>query len=185
MKAMLFLVCGIVLANIVAATFIWPPSTTASGKPAPVVNSATRQGQDPWMVNERYNAPYREQVHKGTLETLDKPWASYCTTEGHGFLIRSIDNYYWQRNAQVWSYGHTYGEDARRYAVKAWTTTDDNRIQRLIVRPTAAAISRSTSYKPTHARRWLNRSRASASAPGPARAERATNLAEPPLLKPT
>jgi hypothetical protein len=132
MKAMLFLVCGIVLANIVAATFIWPPSTTASGKPAPVVNSATRQGQDPWMVNERYNAPYREQVHKGTLETLDKPWASYCTTEGHGFLIRSIDNYYWQRNAQVWSYGHTYGEDARRYAVKAWTTTDDNRIQRLI-----------------------------------------------------
>jgi hypothetical protein len=132
MKAVLLIICGIVFANIVAATFIWPPSTTAAGKLDPVVNAATRQGQDPWMVNERYNAPYREQVHKGTLETLDKPWASFCTTEGHGFLIRSIDNYYWQRDAQVGSYGRTYGEDARRYAVKAWTTTDDNRIARLI-----------------------------------------------------
>jgi hypothetical protein len=131
-KAILFLICGIVLANIVVATFIWPPSTAASGKPAPAVNAATRQGQDPWMVNERYNAPNRERIHKATLETLDKPWASHCTAEGHAFLIRSIDNYYWQREAQLWSYEHTYGDDARRYAIKAWTTTDDNRIARLI-----------------------------------------------------
>lgn len=132
LKAVLLIIGGLFFADIVAATFIWPPSTEAAGKPRPIVNSATRQGQDPWMVNERYNAPYREYVHKGTLATLDKPWASFCTTDGHGFLLRTIDNYYWQRNAQVWSYGHTYGEDARRYAVKAWTTTDDNRIARLI-----------------------------------------------------
>jgi hypothetical protein len=132
MKTALLFIFGIVLANIVAATFIWPPSTTASGTPKPVVNAATRQGQDPWMVNERYNVDNRERTRKVTLETLDKPWASYCTTEGRELLIRIIDNYYGQRETQAWSYGHTYGEDARRYAVKAWTTTDDNRIERLM-----------------------------------------------------
>ena len=132
LKTVLLIIGGLFFANIVAATFIWPPSTEAAGRPMPIINSATRQGQDPWMVNERYNAPHREYVHKGTLQTLDQPWASFCTNEGHGFLIRVIDNYYWQRNAQVRSYGNTYGEDAKRYAVKAWTTTSDNRIARLI-----------------------------------------------------
>ena len=132
MKAVLFFIGGIVLANIVAATFIWPPTTTASGTPGPVVNAATRQGQDPWMVNERYNVENRERTRKATLETLDKPWASYCTTEGHELLVRIINNYYGQRDAQAWSYGHTYGEDARRFAIRAWTTPDDNRIERLM-----------------------------------------------------
>ena len=34
-------------------------------------------------------------------------------------------------NAQTQSYANTYGEPARKYAIKAWTTTDDNRIERL------------------------------------------------------
>jgi len=132
MKAVLFIICGICLANIVMATFIWPPTTKALGTPAPVVNAATLQGLDPWMVNERYNVPNRERTRKATLETLDKPSASYCTTEGHEFLIRAINYYYSQRGAEAWSYGHTYGEVARRFAVKAWTTPDDDRIERLM-----------------------------------------------------
>jgi hypothetical protein len=132
MRPVLFFICGIVLANIVAATFFWPPSTKASGAPQPFVNAATRQGQDPWMANERYNVEIRERARKGVLEMLDKPWASYCTAEGHENLIGAINNYYGQREAQARSYGNTYGEDARRYAVKAWTTTDDNRIERLM-----------------------------------------------------
>ena len=132
MKLILYAIGGFFLANIIAATFIWPPSPDASGPTAPVVNSATRQGQDPWMVNERYNAPARDMMRKGTLETLDQPWSSHCTAEGHEMLIRTVSNYYYQRDAQLSSYGRTYGEDARRYAIKAWTTTDDNRIVRLM-----------------------------------------------------
>lgn len=64
MKAILFVICGFFLANIVTATFIWPPKTTASDTPEPIVNAATRQGQDPWMVNERYNAPNRDRTRK-------------------------------------------------------------------------------------------------------------------------
>ena len=132
MRLILLFIGGVVLANIVTATYFWHPSATASSKSEPVVNSATRQGQEPWMVNERYNVHSRELIRKGILETLDKPWANYCTAEGHKELIRVINNYYYQRDAQAWSYANTYGEDASRYAIKAWTTTDDNRILRLI-----------------------------------------------------
>ena len=45
----------------------------ATGKPEPVVNSATVQGQEPWMVNEKYNAPGRGIARKSALEALDKP----------------------------------------------------------------------------------------------------------------
>lgn len=84
------------------------------------------------MVNERYNVPGRELIRKGTLETLDKPWASYCTPKGHKELIDTVNNYYYQRGAQAWSYGNTYGQAARRYALGMWKTSDDNRIQRVI-----------------------------------------------------
>lgn len=132
MRLILFFVGGIVLANIVAATFIWPPSTEESSKPEPAVNAATRRGQQPWMVNEKYAAPSRELIRKGVQEMLDQPWASYCTAEGHKRLIRTINNYYYQRRAQAWSYGNAYGEEAKTYAIKAWTTADDNRIERLM-----------------------------------------------------
>ncbi|QPF86313.1 hypothetical protein IC762_08525 [Bradyrhizobium genosp. L] len=131
MRAILFIVCGLVLANIVTATFFWSPAATP-GPAKPIVNSATQQGQDSWMVNEQYQAPHRELTRKAALEALDQPWSSHCTAEGHERLIRTIDYYYQQRSALAWSYGRTYGEEARRYAIKAWTTTDDNRIERLM-----------------------------------------------------
>ena len=84
------------------------------------------------MANEKYNAPGRDMTRKSTLETLDKPWSSFCGAEGHKQLLNAIDNYYGQRHAQMWSYNNTYGEKARQFAAKAWTTTDDNRIERLM-----------------------------------------------------
>jgi hypothetical protein len=84
------------------------------------------------MVNEGHNVPNRERTRKATLDTLDKPWAGYCTTEGHESLISAINYYYDRRGAEAWSYGHTYGEVARQFAIKAWTTPDDNRIERLM-----------------------------------------------------
>ena len=130
MRLVLFFVGGIVLANIVTATFFWHP--TAEEKPGPIVNAATKQGQDPWMVNENRVPEFRDHVRKGTLDALGKPWSTFCAAEGHKHLIDAVNNYYWQRHAQAWSYEHTYGEAAKQYAIKAWTTTDDNRIERLM-----------------------------------------------------
>jgi hypothetical protein len=131
MRLILFLVGGVFLANIVTATFFWHPPEQAPGKREPVANSATRQGQDRWMANERYLADSRANIRKGMLETLSKPWAAYCTLDGHAGLIGAIDNYYYQRQAEAWSKANSYGEEGKRFAIKAWTTTDDNRIERL------------------------------------------------------
>lgn len=84
------------------------------------------------MANEKYNAPSRGHIRKGVLEALGKPCAEFCTTEGHKQLVDTVNYYYGQRDAQAWSYGNTYGEAARRYAIKMWQTTDDNRIERLM-----------------------------------------------------
>jgi hypothetical protein len=131
-RAGLFLIGGIVVANIVWATFFWraPAQGSAGARPAPVVNSATAQGQEPWMANERYNAPGRDKARKSMLQALDQPWSNFCSAEGRKLLIDAINHYYWQRHAQIQSYANTYGEAARQYAVKAWVSTDENRIER-------------------------------------------------------
>lgn len=132
MRLILFLIGGLVLANIVSATFIWPPADEASGPRRPIVNAATERGQEPWLVSEKYAAPSREHIRKGVLRTLDKPWATYCTPNGHKELVDTVNNYFYQRDAEAWSKVNTYGEQARSFAIKAWATPDDNRIERLI-----------------------------------------------------
>jgi hypothetical protein len=130
MRLILFFIGGIVLANIVVATFFWHPKPQE--KTFTTANSATQQGQEPWMANEKYNAPSRDHIRKGVLEALGKPWSEFCGAEGHKRLIETVNYYYSQRDAQAWSYGNTYGEAARRYAIKMWQTTDDNRVERLM-----------------------------------------------------
>jgi hypothetical protein len=129
MRAILFLLGGLMLANIVWATFFW--HAPVEDKPQPIVNSATLRGQDPWMVNEHYTDDARQNTRKSTLETLDKPWSSFCTTEGHKLLVGTIDYYYWQRGSQLAWYPKNWGQEARAYIVKVWATPDDNRIERL------------------------------------------------------
>lgn len=131
MRAILFLVGGIVLANIVAATFFWRPSAQATAKPEPIVNSATVKGQESWMVNEHYIESGRDNARKSALDALGKPWSAFCEAAGKKRLIESIDYYLWQRTGQLQSYPKNWGEPARRYIAKAWATSDDNRIERM------------------------------------------------------
>jgi hypothetical protein len=116
MKLILLVVGGIVLANIVVATFFWHPKVQP--KAFTTANSATARGLDPWMANEKYNAPGREHIRKGVLGALGKPWAEFCTTEGHKRLVDTVNHYYGQRDAQARSYRNTYGEAAMRYVIR-------------------------------------------------------------------
>ena len=131
MRLILYIVGGLVAANIITATFIWPPEET-SPPPRVVVNQATQKGQDPWMVKETYNAPYRDFVRGNLLKTLDAPWSEYCSEDGHKRLVSGINGYYEVRDKEVRNYADVYGETARKFALKTWTTPDDNRIERLI-----------------------------------------------------
>jgi hypothetical protein len=129
MRAILFMVGGVVLANIVWATFFW--HAPKADKPQPVVNSATLRGEAPWMANEHSMDTARQGARKSLLEALGKPWASYCTAEGRKLLLDAIEYYYWQRNSQLAGYPKFWGDAARPYIVKVWATADDNRIERM------------------------------------------------------
>ncbi len=132
MRSILFLIGGIVLANIVTATFFWrTPAQGNPGKPEPIVNSATVKGQEPWMANEHHIEGARQSARKSTLEALGKPWSSFCEPEGRKLLVQAIDYYYWQRKGQLASYPKNWGEAGGRYIAKAWNTSDDNRIERM------------------------------------------------------
>ncbi len=132
MRMVLILIAGLVLANFVTATFVWRPSIQASGNRTPIANAAAAQGLDPWLANEKYTASARQNIRRDALRTLDRPWSAYCTPDGHRELIETISNYYFQRVAEAGSKADTYGEQARRFAIEAWQTTDDRRIERLI-----------------------------------------------------
>ena len=129
MRAILFLIGGIVLANIVTATFFW--RTPAQGKQEPIVNSATVKGQEPWMANEHHIESNRQSARKSLLEILGKPWAEFCTPEGKKQLVQAVDYYFWLRKGHLASYPKNWGEAGGRYIVKVWTTSDDNRIERM------------------------------------------------------
>ena len=129
MRAVLLLIGGALLANIVWATFFW--REPALEKPVPVVNSATRKGQEPWMANEHHAETTRANTRKSMLAALDKPWSNHCTPEGRKSLLAAIEHYYWQRSSQLTVYAEVWGEAGSRHIVKAWITPEDNRIERM------------------------------------------------------
>ena len=121
MKAIFAAIGAFALASIVWSTFFWKAPAQATVKPAPVVNSATVLGQEPWMANERTNARGRDIARKSALEGLGQPWANYCAAEGRKLLLDAVNYYYGQRHAQIQSYERTYGEAAKLFAIKAWS----------------------------------------------------------------
>jgi hypothetical protein len=128
-RASLFVIGGIVFANIVWATFFW--HAPAQDKPVPVANAATERGQDPWMARDHISEGVRKSARRSMLAALGKPFAEHCTPEGRKLLLDAINYYYSQRDIQLKSYAKNWGEPAARYAAKAWATPDDNRIERL------------------------------------------------------
>ena len=130
MRAILFLIGGVVLGNIVWATFFFvaPPKAKA---PEPIVNAATVKGQEPWMANEHHMVTGRFGQRKSALEALSQPSSSFCTAEGRKRLVSGLEYYWYFRSSQIKGYPKTWGENARPYIVKAWATADDNRIERL------------------------------------------------------
>lgn len=147
MRGILFLVGGVVLGNIVWATFFYavPPKPKA---PEAVVNSATMKGQEPWMANEHHMVTGRVGQRKSALDALGQPWSSFCTAEGRKRLVSGLDHYWYFRSSQINGYPKTWGENARPYIIKAWGTADDNRIERLTREAYANGYLNLADFKP-------------------------------------
>ena len=106
------------------------------------------------MANEHYIEDNRQSARKSALEMLGKPWAEFCTPEGKKRLVSAIDYYFWMRKGHMTSYPKNWGEVGGRYIVKAWTTTDDNRIERLMRETYGRGYIAPRISSPTRARRW-------------------------------
>jgi hypothetical protein len=129
-RTVIGILAALVLGNIVYATFLWkkPPPDRA----AQIANAAMARGEEPWANREKYAEPGRKIIRKSIMKTLERPWSDFCTDAGGKNLVDSLNHYYGQRNAQLASYGNGYGEAGRRHVIKAWSTIDDGRIERLI-----------------------------------------------------
>jgi hypothetical protein len=130
MRMVLILIAGLVL--VVTTTLIWRPSIQALGNRGPIANARGAAGPRPVDGQREYAASARQNIRRDALRTLDRPWSAYCTPDGHRELIEAISNYYFQRVAEAGSKADTYSEQARRFAIEAWQTTDHRRIERLI-----------------------------------------------------
>lgn len=98
MKTILFVIGGIVFANIVFATFIAP--TPIEERPASIVNAATQRGQEPWATNEPLINHGRANARKAVLDALNLPTVSICSANGRKQLIDALNYYYGQRARQ-------------------------------------------------------------------------------------
>ncbi len=124
-----------VLASIMWAwLFVGQPAPQKIAAPprAPVVNEATLRGQDPWMANEHHIESARGSQREGALKALTQPWSSFCTEEGRKRLASALSEYWYHRSVQTSGYPASWGESARPYIHKAWSTSEDIRIDRLV-----------------------------------------------------
>lgn len=103
-------------------------SQVRPGGPEPKYN----EGQPPWNENEKIFQNGRNNIRKSTLTGLDKAWSTFCEAEGRKRLASAVSYYFEMRGNQEQNYAKRWGDDGRKYIAKEWSTSDDQRIQRLV-----------------------------------------------------
>ena len=106
----------------------WSPVLRPGEVPEPQHNG----GLPPWNENEAIFQNARNHVRKSTLEGLDRAWGSFCDGKGRQALVDSVTHYFWQRHIEEMKYPTRWGDAGRDYIAKQWSTSDDQRIQRLV-----------------------------------------------------
>lgn len=81
--------------------------------------------------NEYITVEGRASQRKDAFRVLDLPWASRCAGEDRKRFISGLNEYYYHRQNQTERYPETYGQLGADYIAKQWSTTDDQRIDRL------------------------------------------------------
>jgi hypothetical protein len=79
---------------------------------------------------ERAEEEARQRIRNYTLQGLGQPSSSFCTQEGHKYLINALDHYFGKR-ALYERAAAEHGPESEREARAGWQTADDSRIERL------------------------------------------------------
>ena len=81
--------------------------------------------------NEAIHVEGRKSQRQDAFNALDRPWGSRCSGEGRKQFISGLNEYYYHRQNQTERYPEIYGQLGADYIAKQWSTTDDQRIDRL------------------------------------------------------
>jgi hypothetical protein len=117
-----FVLWAIVIWQVAAWTF----APAAPPQQIPEVNQGKAFGS-----NEDIAVETRAGQRQAAFKTLDRPWGSRCAGEDRKQFISGLNEYYYHRQNQTERYPENFGKLGADYIAKQWSTTDDQRIDRL------------------------------------------------------
>jgi hypothetical protein len=125
---------GLFLKVVALAALIlawWLMSPTVSVEPLrPTLDTSFAGPGNGAAFHDHLREERRHQARKAALDGLGKAWSAFCTKEGHKGLVSGLNYYFRERATQEHFYA-TRGPDGEHEARAAWSTADDNRIERL------------------------------------------------------
>jgi hypothetical protein len=135
MRLVLFFLGGFLLANIVVAgvTAIRPLASEQRPREfnLPREFNMSQKRQEPWAANEPVQEQVRKTARASALAVLDGSWSAFCGEDGKMRLVAGLSYYYEQRGMQERGYPTSFGDAGARHVIKAWSTADDQRIEKL------------------------------------------------------
>jgi hypothetical protein len=81
--------------------------------------------------NEDIAVESRKGLRQATFRTLDQPWGGRCAGESRKMFIAGLSHYYYIRQNQTERYPENFGKLGADYIAGQWSTTDDQRVDRL------------------------------------------------------
>jgi hypothetical protein len=114
------------LGVVVVASWAFAPADAPRPIQIPEVNRGKAFG-----ANEDIHVQSRSELRQSAFETLEQPWGGRCAAEGRKSFIAGLSHYYYIRQNQTDRYPENFGQLGADYIAKQWSTTDDQRIDRL------------------------------------------------------
>jgi hypothetical protein len=122
MKPFWFLLWGLVIGQLL----LWTFAPTAAPPQPPQRDPAVAFGS-----NEDIHVQSRIGMRSEAFKALDLPWGNRCSGDGRKRFVGGLSAYYYQRQNQTERYPENFGNAGADYIAKQWSTTDDQRIDRL------------------------------------------------------
>jgi hypothetical protein len=110
----------------VALVASWAFAPAEVPRPIPEVNRGKAFG-----ANEDIAVQSRSELRQSTFRTLELPWGDRCAAESRKAFVAGVGHYYYIRQNQTERYPENFGELGAAYIAKQWSSTDDQRIDRL------------------------------------------------------
>ena len=122
MKPFWILLWSMVIGQLLLWTFMPTTAPPQASQPDPTIAFGS---------NEDIHVQSRVGTRAEAFKTLELPWGSRCSGDGRRRFIGGLSAYYYQRQNQIERYPENFGKAGADYIARQWSTTEDQRIDRL------------------------------------------------------